>query len=766
VYIAPLEALAKLRLADWSERFGALGATVSMLSGETSSDLKLLEKSQIIISTPINWDIMSRRWKQRKNVQNVSLFIVDELHLIGGATGPVIEVITSRMRFIASQTEKPIRIVGLSTSLANAKDLADWIGCSSHSLFNFDPTVRTVPLELQIQGFDIANYGARMLAMSKPTYNAICSLSPDKPVIVFVPTRKQARDSSMDLMTYALADDKAQRFLHLPVEALEPYMTKIRDKALDTTLRAGIGFIHEAMTAEEQLVVSNLYSAGAVQVLVVEACMCWGLNDTAHLVIVQGTSHFDGLEQRYTDYPIADVLQMMGRATRPLVDDSGKCAIMCHAPKKEFYKKFLYEPLPIESHLDHFLHDHFNAEIVTKTIETKQEAVDYLTWTFVYRRLTQNPNYYNLQGTSHRHLSDYLSELVETTVAELDEAKTMYIEDEVALKPLNLGMIAAYYYIQYTTLELFSSSLTQKTKMKGLIDILCSASEYADMGMRGSQEERALVRLSKHLPIKADVANMIEPHTKSNILLQAHFSRKNLPADLMLDQKKILMEALRLLQAMVDVMSTQSWLSPALAAMELSQMVTQGMWDKDSQLLQLPHVDDAVVERAKEKEVESVFDLMELEDADRDHILQMNNAQLSAVAAACNAYPNIDLNYDVQEKEDICSGDSVTIVCELERDGGEAPGPVKAPYYPKRKDEGWWLVVGDVNSNTLLSIKRVSLQARAKVKLEFVAPEPGEYNYTLFFMSDSYLGCDQEYEFDMKIGEAREEESSEEEDEE
>lgn len=36
--------------------------------------------------------MLSRRWKQRKNVQNVALFIIDELHLVGGRNGPVIEV--------------------------------------------------------------------------------------------------------------------------------------------------------------------------------------------------------------------------------------------------------------------------------------------------------------------------------------------------------------------------------------------------------------------------------------------------------------------------------------------------------------------------------------------------------------------------------------------------------------------------------------------------------------------------------------------------
>ncbi len=160
VYIGPLPGIVQERYRDWSNKFGkVLGKNVVELTGDTAIDLKLLEKGEIICSSPENWDVLSRRWKQRKNVQNVNLFVVDEVHLIGGENGPVIEVITSRMRYISSQMannqqqqQNKIRIVGLSSSVANAKDLAEWIGASSHNTFNFHPNSRPVPLEIHIQG--------------------------------------------------------------------------------------------------------------------------------------------------------------------------------------------------------------------------------------------------------------------------------------------------------------------------------------------------------------------------------------------------------------------------------------------------------------------------------------------------------------------------------------------------------------------------------------------------------------------------------------
>ena len=94
------------------------------------------------------------------------------------------------------------------------------------------------------------------------------------------------------------------------------------------------------------------------------------------MVIIMGVQYFEGREHRYVDYPVTDVLQMLGRACRPSVEDSSRCVLMCQQTRKEFYKKFLSEGLPIESHLStNMIHDYFLSEIAVKTIENKQEAM-------------------------------------------------------------------------------------------------------------------------------------------------------------------------------------------------------------------------------------------------------------------------------------------------------------------------------------------------------------------------------------------------------
>lgn len=775
VYVAPTDDIVDPVYQDWRARLGPIigVSQIARLTGDVIPDLKLLESSRIALCTVKVWDMLTRRWRQRKVIHSVNLVIFDELHFLGGDLGPTIEVVLSRMRYIGSQRQQEdgegLRIVGLSASLANARDVGEWIGVSNKSLFNFSPKVRPWPVEIYFQSFDQSNFASRLMAMAKPVYNAVLRHLDGKSALVYVPSRRQAQLTAIDLMTYNESQG-GETFIRADAKSeVAQNASSVREPALQQVLEAGIGFLHGGMIQSDWDLVVSLYNSGKIKVLVVPADLCWQVRCVSHLVVIMGTESYDGRERRHVDYRIVDMLHMMGRHETGSI---GKCVILCHQPKKETLKKLLYEPLPIESHLDTFLHDHMISETVTKTIETMQDAVDYLTWSFLYRRLSKNPTYYGLRGTSNVHISEFLSEMVETIMGELEESRCIKIDEEGEISPLNLGMIAAYYYIQYRTIDIIASSMTAKTKIRGVLEILSASWEFASLPLRFG-EEKTVKMLARNLPHKMPDTSY-DAHSKTMVLLQCHFSRKVIPADLRPDQQIILKESLKLIYAMVDVISSNGWLKPALAAMELSQMIVQGLWNKDHALKQIPHFTDEIVQRCLahkgEDPVETVFDILTLEDDVRNNLLRLPEEKMADVAVFCNSYPNVEVSFEVQESDDVTTGDPVQIVVMLEREIDEDEmtedeirglGTVSAPLYPLEKKEAWWVVVGDTSTNTLHALKRVNLVKKQKVVLEFLAPEEaGDYKFTLFCMSDSYLGCDQEYSVPVSVGVGEDESDS------
>ena len=81
--------------------------------------------------------------------------------------------------------------------------------------------------------------------------------------------------------------------------------------------------------------------------------------------------------------------------------------------------------------------------------------------------------------------------------------------------------------------------------------------------------------------------------------------------------------------------------------------------------------------------------------------------------------------------------------------------------FPKPKDEGWFLVLGCVEDNELLALRRVgsfSRNRRSNQTLTFFTPQKtGRVIYTLFVMSDAYLGLDQQYDICLDVDDAEEE---------
>jgi len=96
--------------------------------------------------------------------------------------------------------------------------------------------------------------------------------------------------------------------------------------------------------------------------------------------------------------------------------------------------------------------------------------------------------------------------------------------------------------------ELFSLSLNNKTKIRGLLEIIASSAEYEDVPVR-HHEDSVLRTLAQKLPNKLPSdARLNDPHTKTNLLLQAHLSRLQLSAELQADTDFVLGRAIRLIQ--------------------------------------------------------------------------------------------------------------------------------------------------------------------------------------------------------------------------
>lgn len=70
-----------------------------------------------------------------------------------------------------------------------------------------------------------------------------------------------------------------------------------------------------------------------------------------------------------------------------------------------------------------------NAEIVAGTITSKQDAMDYVTWTYFFRRLVMNPSYYHLEDTTSGAINKFLSDVITNALTQLQNSYCVEIEE-------------------------------------------------------------------------------------------------------------------------------------------------------------------------------------------------------------------------------------------------------------------------------------------------------------------------------------------------
>ena len=79
------------------------------------------------MTTPEKWDIITRKSDDRTYANLVRLLVIDEVHLLHDDRGTVLESIVARTIRQVEATQEMTRIVGLSATLPNFEDVADFL---------------------------------------------------------------------------------------------------------------------------------------------------------------------------------------------------------------------------------------------------------------------------------------------------------------------------------------------------------------------------------------------------------------------------------------------------------------------------------------------------------------------------------------------------------------------------------------------------------------------------------------------------------------
>ncbi len=77
IYIAPMKSLVREMVENFGRCLSVFGIKVAELSGDMQLSCTQMEETQIIVSTPEKWDIITRKTTDRSVSRMVSLMIID-----------------------------------------------------------------------------------------------------------------------------------------------------------------------------------------------------------------------------------------------------------------------------------------------------------------------------------------------------------------------------------------------------------------------------------------------------------------------------------------------------------------------------------------------------------------------------------------------------------------------------------------------------------------------------------------------------------------
>ncbi|XP_028968447.1 probable ATP-dependent DNA helicase HFM1 [Galendromus occidentalis] len=383
VYIGPTRSLVRERVCDWRNKFAQLGAKIAELTGDVDPDLSqsVAADAHLICTTPEKWEV---QWRTRR--KQVCLYLIDEVHSIGEPErGPLLEAILTRTVVRPLNKKSPPRFVAVSATVANPQEIGKWLGRNvAYKVREFDASSKACPVSTIVKAFPCsANKSSYSfdIGLDFKLPSIIMDYAPrGKSTLVFVSTRNAAVQCAKRLV-------KSQCwFTSRTLEnELSEVQTKLSDSKLIDVVQRGVAFHHAGLNLKDRLLVEESFVKGLIGVLITTSTLATGLNLPAYLVVVRGTTMYNG--GTVSEYPSSKVLQMIGRAGRIQFENSGQAVILTQQQHLARYEALLAGKLEnVESYLHLDLFRHLNAEIALGNVKNRHECVDWLESTFFFVR--------------------------------------------------------------------------------------------------------------------------------------------------------------------------------------------------------------------------------------------------------------------------------------------------------------------------------------------------------------------------------------------
>jgi ATP-dependent RNA helicase HelY len=447
IYTTPLKALSNQKYHDFVREYGE--RTVGLVTGEnTIND----DAPVVVMTTEILRNLI---YEDPKRLDLVNYVVLDEVHYIDDfPRGSVWEE-------IVIQAPRTIKLVGLSATIGNYREIAEWMAENRGGMETVFHNVRPVELKmwLAIQnrfnalfkedgGIDQRTWtraaeeeeaSYRVGRFTRLPSNDLLKVIEELrrldilPSIYFIFSRRGCREAlqrcsyhDLDLTTAAEKEaiDRvaAERLLGLKDRDEESLFRRMVDSRL---LRRGLAEHHAGLLPYHKEMVEELFQRGLIKVVFATETLSLGINMPARGVVVSSFTKFDGVS--FSNLTTGELTQLMGRAGRRGIDVIGHGVILKESDIEigTIYEVAMGPTLVVESK---FLPS-YNMALNLLRVYTPEEAEGLMERSF---------------GQFQKRLAaDRTQERIQNVRARLEDIHRMWDDSEVSIQE-----VAQYYKLE------------------------------------------------------------------------------------------------------------------------------------------------------------------------------------------------------------------------------------------------------------------------------------------------------------------------------